>query len=245
MKKTLLSIALVATGLVAFAQKPAAGDMTLETQFSLNMGGPNGFTTPHIRYRYFLNEGLAARVRLGIDMSSTTTHFDDGATPPSVKSESTASGFAFGLGIGAEKHLAGTDKLSPYFGAELMFATTGAGMTNPLTGVTNGNPMNVEVTNSNNGSTTTASGDSYKTTDGGNTAFGLNLVFGADYYIVDGVYLGGEMGWGWMMSSTAAQKTSSNAGGTTTESTSSQENSSNNLSMMNFPTTSIRLGIKF
>jgi hypothetical protein len=77
MKKLFLSLALVAAGVAAYAQKPAAGNMTLETQFSLDMGGPNGFTTPEIRYRYFLSESMAARVRLGINSNSNTRAIDN------------------------------------------------------------------------------------------------------------------------------------------------------------------------
>lgn len=231
MKKLILSLAMVAAGVAAYAQKPAAGDMTLESQFSLNMGGTNGFTTPEIRYRYFLNEGMAARVRLNISSNSNSRDIVN----PGNKDETgtiTNSNFGFNLGLGLEKHLGGTEKLSPYFGGELMFGFAGA---NQTTG-----------DGSSNGTSWTGKGDKYETSGGGTTTFGLAGVFGADYYFTNSIYIGGEMGWGFGYSSTAEQKDKSTPNGVTgVESTLSNASSGLSLGMMNFATTAVRFGIKF
>ena len=247
MKKIILSLALVATGVVAFAQKPAAGDMTLESRFSLDMGGPNGFNTPTIRYRYFLMDDLAIRATLGINSASNTQTITNGAVAPAVveKGEIITKGMAFGIALGAEKHLEGTEKLSPYFGAELNFGMIGAGMTDAVSGAANANDRNVTATGSNNGAAFTAKDDKYESTDGGATALGFKLVFGADYYFTNSIYLGGEMGWGFMSMSQKEQKVSSTTAGVKAEGTLANEVKQSGLAMMNFPAASVRFGIKF
>jgi outer membrane protein W len=236
MKKTLLSMAMVTMGLVAFAQKPAAGDMTLESQFSMDLGGKNGWSTPNIRYRYFMDESMAIRAELLIKSQSSTqkiasTNVVTPAPNPAAETgEIKTSMFGFSLGIGAEKHLAGTEKLSPYFGAMLNFSSMGAN--------------NAEASGSNNGTTFTKKDDSFKEEGGGTTSFGLKLMFGADYYITSNVYLGGEMGWGFMYNSTAERTTSSKNAGVEGK-TKVEANSGMTMDMMNFAATSVRFGIKF
>jgi hypothetical protein len=247
MKKTILSLAFVAMGVAAFAQKPVSGDMTLESRFSLDMGGPNGFFTPTIRYRYFLMDDLAIRATLGITSTSNTQTIDNGAVPPATveTGEIKTKGMAFGIAIGAEKHLAGTEKLSPYFGAELNFGMVGAGMTDAVSGATNTNAQNVTASGSSDGATFTGVDDKYETTDGGATALGVRLIFGADYYFTNSIYIGGEMGWGFMSTSQKEQKVSVTSGGVEAEGTVANEVKSSTISMMNFPAASIRFGIKF
>jgi hypothetical protein len=232
MKKLILSLAMIAAGAAAFAQKPTTGSSTLETQFSLNMGGTNGFTTPEIRYRYFLNDGMAARVRFNLTTTSNTEDIDDGAATDKKTGSITNSNFGFNLGLGLEKHLGGTEKLSPYFGAELMFGFDGGDQT---TG-----------DGSANGTTWTGAGDKYETTGGATTLIGLAGVFGADYYFTNAIYIGGEMGWGFGMSSTAEQTDKSTpSGATAVETTLSNSSSGFSLGMMNFATTAVRIGVKF
>lgn len=231
MKKLLLSLAMVAAGAAAYAQKPAAGDMTLESQFSLNMGGPNGFTTPEIRYRYFLADDMAFRGRLLINMSNSTDKIDNGSTTNKETGEIKKSQFGFTLGLGIEKHLAGTEKLSPYFGGELFLSSQGAN--------------NTDATGTSNGTTFTNKDDKYKTDGGGTFGFGLKAVFGADYYFTNSIYIGGEMGWGLGLSSTSERTAEVTTGGNTNKNVINNESSSFDLSMMNFPTAAVRFGVKF
>lgn len=232
MKKLFLSLALVAAGVAAYAQKPAAGDMTLETQFSLDMGGPNGFNTPEIRYRYFLSESMAARVRLGINSASNTRAIDNGAVNNKETGEIKTSQFGFELGLGIEKHLSGTNKLSPYFGGELFLGSQGA--------------VQTKATGSNDGNGWTGKDDTYETSGGGTFNLGLKGVFGADYYFTESIYLGGEMGWGFAMGSTSEQTEKVKVGtAAAVENVLTRERSSFNIGMMNFPTASVRFGVKF
>ena len=205
MKKLLLSIAIVATGFAAFAQKPVAGNITTEMGLSSVLGtpvAPATINTPAalgmLRGRYFLSSDMAIRGSIGFGMGTTKTIVDDDGLPTVVdKSEKTVSTSTFGLAIGIEKHLPGTAKLSPYIGGEIGFGSQTS---------TN------KVTNSTNGSTFTK-GDSYSTSGGGIVTFAFNAMVGADYYITDKVYLGAELGVGlFNMTSTAESKAKNNAG---------------------------------
>lgn len=231
MKKLILSAAFVALGVAAFAQKPAAGDMTLETQLSLNMAGPIGFSTPEIRYRYFLNDGMAARVRLGLNMQNNSRDIDNGAPTNKETGSIKTSDFDFNLGVGIEKHLAGTEKLSPYFGAELILGLNGAQQTT--------------AEGSDDGNGFTAKNDKYETSGGGQFSFGLGGVFGADYHFTNSLYVGGEMGWGLGFSSTSEQTAKVTSGGNTNDVSLSNARSGFNLGMQNFPTATLRFGVRF
>lgn len=93
------------------------------------------------------------------------------------------SSFDFGLGLGLEKHFEGTKHLSPYIGGDVNF-----------------NYMSQSTEN------TAAKTES----KGPNTfTFGLNGVFGADYYFVRNVYLGVEGGLGFTFGSTGETETTS------------------------------------
>ncbi|MES2778791.1 MAG: hypothetical protein V4651_02740 [Bacteroidota bacterium] len=193
MKKTILSLAFVAMGVAAFAQKPAAGDKTAE--FNLNFQtGTSGVAyglgatalagTPELRLRYFMADDMAIRLKIGMGMGTTTAQQTATIAGAEVTAETkTNSGFGLALTPGIEKHFAGSTKLSPYVGAELPIGF-GTGAT-------------VEVSNGDNAAgTPTGSGDSYKSEGGSQFNLGLRLVLGADYYIADGLYLGVEGGLG-------------------------------------------------
>ncbi len=232
MKKLILSSAFAALSMLAFAQKPTAGSSTLETQLSLNLGGDNGFSTPEIRYRYFLKDNMAARVRLNLGTSNFTENISDGAATDKKTGTIKTSSFDLNLAVGAEKHFAGTSKFSPYYGAELMLGF--------------GTGSNKTADGSDDGIAWTGAGDKYETSGGGTIGFGLRGVFGADYYFTDAIYVGGEMGWGLSYTSTSEQKEKSTPSGVAAvEGTISEGSSSIDTGLMNFPTTSVRLGFRF
>jgi hypothetical protein len=186
MKKTFLSIAAALVGTFAFAQKPTTGSKTAEVVLNFQTGtSAISYDLPgELRLRYFMKDDMAIRVRLGLGSSSSTDKIADaaGTTTAEIK---TNSGFGIMLAPGIEKHFAGTSKLSPFVGAQLMIGFSTAATT--------------EVTNADNPVPTAAdvkNGDSYKLDAGSNLGFGLGLIMGADYYITDGIFVGGEMGLG-------------------------------------------------
>ncbi len=187
MKKIIIAASLLAVALTSNAQdtyKFAAGDNNFEFASAPFSGSP--LAIPQIKYRRFLSESLAFRVGLNLTMSSTSTPKAElskvaGAAPGTMvdilKKESS---FGWEIAPGIEKHFAGTDRLSPYVGAELRVA----GKSTTLTQEAQAADGKIN--------TTTTKNDK----KGGFVAFGLNLVAGADFYFAKKVYLGGEFGYG-------------------------------------------------
>ena len=202
MKKFFMVAALAATSLVAAqAQeefKPKAGDVTTDfslfanglfnTPLSLHNGGnvPSGITSGSnslefklnpvgvLKGRYFFQDDLALRLALGLGMPSAKETTND--TNVSQEQKYRTSTLFFGLGV--EKHFAGTNRLSPYVGAELHLGsyTTNYQSHHTLTA----------------GNTTTKTDKEIKTAPG--FVFGGGLFLGADYYIAPKVFLGLEAG---------------------------------------------------
>jgi hypothetical protein len=231
MKKLLFSVAMLAAGAAAYAQKPTSGSITVESVFDFNLNGINQFNTPEARVRYFLSDDLAARVRLGLNSSSSTVKIDNGNAAALETGEIKTSSFGFNLGLGAEKHFGGSDKLSPYVGAEIALRSQGASL--------------IDAKGSDNGTIWSAKDDTYKTEGGGSFTFGINLLFGADYYITDAVYIGGEMGFLFGSTSTSELKFTKKSGGAETKGTVANESSNTTMNIASNVGGGIRLGIKF
>src|SRR5688572_13378152 len=121
MKKLILSAALLAgitfgtkaqnTASGEGGIKPASGDITMEANVNLLNGNVNlSNSLNQIRGRYFLSDDMAFRLGTNIRYRS-----DD----PEVNIKTST--FEFSLAPGIEKHFAGTNRLSPYIGADLLF----------------------------------------------------------------------------------------------------------------------------
>ena len=127
-----MTVALAATALVsAQAQsefKPLAGSVTTDfslfangifnqTESPVALGSHAGINAGLIKGRYFLQDNIALRLSLGLNNSSSTQKTTDPVTEATTKSNV----FTFGLGL--EHHFGGTDRLSPYIGAELFLGS--------------------------------------------------------------------------------------------------------------------------
>jgi hypothetical protein len=233
MKKLILSVAMLAVGSAAFAQKSASGDFTLETTLNLQVGtAPISLFTPNVRARYFIMDDLAARVQFLSSSDNMTNNFNENSDGTGGKGEQIIKNSFFSFGIGAEKHFAGTDKLSPYLGALVTFGSFGASeewkefdeSTSAYSKGTTGN-----ITNGN--------------TMGGSAAsfFNFSLLAGADYYFLENVYIGGEFGWGFTSIGGKDEEKTETKGGTTTK----EINPGSSSSGLGISTGSIRLGVKF
>jgi outer membrane protein W len=234
MKKTLLLAAFAFAGAFAYAQKPGAGDKTAEVSFT--GAGLNSFnyTVPELRFRYFIADNMAIRARLSLGSSSSTDKekVTSGGADIDVERK-VSSGFNLGLAPGIEMHFAGTERLSPYYGAQLNLSLGGAttteyknalgGVPGAYTGVANGN----KATN--------------KT--GSTFGLGVSAFMGADYYITDGVFVGGEFGLGLFgLSSTGEGENSSTTGGTTTT---TKTGTSSSFNLFGVTAGGVRLGFRF
>ncbi len=159
--------------------KPSSNDKTLEVQFAPVSGSP--VSIGGLRFRSFSSSSQAfrANVFLGFNLDSSPT-FDDETNTSSV--------FTIAIRPGIEKHLAGTDRLSPYYGAELDLG------------------LQSSTTNTYQGG-----GEFQKTTgQQGFFRIGANLILGTDYYIAKKLFLGAEIGVGLQYSSLSDVKVDGN-----------------------------------
>jgi len=201
MKKLILSVVaaatLLATEVNAQEYKPAAGDNTLELQLAPLGAAP--FSMGGIRYRRFLDATTALRATVYVGYTNTsevTTQEGPGQEELRTRNSS----FEIGLRPGIEKHFEGTSRLSPYFGGELDFAIKTTKEKEEVGG-TPGVAVEENIVKN----------------EDGYTRFGLNGIFGADYYIAEKVFLGAELGFGLSYTKDAKTVTEPAGGSSSTE----------------------------
>lgn len=238
MKKILVLGALVCMVFFANAQlKPQAGSVSTEVGLRLfsigiaeeqiqdimngNVGNielNNPININGIKVRYFLTENMVVRGTLNFSMRTSK----DYSTVNDVEqiSKTTFMNFAFTPGI--EYHFQGSERLSPYVGAEIGFG------------------LGSVKTHTDNAGHTSGSLAKSKTP---HNSFNVGLVTGVDFYITSGLYLGAEFGFGF---NTFKQK-----GATITTEYNGIKNEIENKDYSKFPSfgftpnTAIRLGWKF
>ena len=155
MKKLIILVSAVALSSTMFAQKGTT-DNPYSLEGAVNFTSAEGMTwqAPDVRVRYFFKDNLAARVTLGYS-SSNNGDLDNSSSS---------------IGLGVEYHLAGNDKMSPYFAGGLVIGS-GSGVT-------------IEVDEF---------GDEYLLTTK-TKSLGFGMVAGLDYYVTENLYLGLEIG---------------------------------------------------
>ncbi len=177
MKKVLLSIIAIFTFGFMSAQKrlasqdykPSKGTVTTEVGLTGGLNNAN-FNLSTLKFRYFLKENVGLRMGLGIQ--NETDEAINNANPSNTIT-TTDKNSRFQINLGVEKHFEGSDRLSTFVGGDLVISLA--------------NQSN-EVVQQN--------GNFNKSRGGGNagSAFGVQLLTGADYYIAKKVYLGVEAG---------------------------------------------------
>jgi len=101
MRKLLILVSAVALSGTMFAQKGTTDNpWTLEGTVNVTTSGGVKWDVPSVRARYFFKDNMAGRVSLNFGSSSDSTV-----------------GSSNSIGLGFEYHLAGNDKMSPYFNA--------------------------------------------------------------------------------------------------------------------------------
>jgi len=197
MKKLMIFVgALTLTGSL-FAQKPASDDARYSLEGLANLNTSNGmnFTAPSLRLRYFATDNIAARLQFdfGGDGSATAslpssesyTFYDDPYENIGPSGTLDVKRSQWNLGLGAEYHFSGTDKMSPYVTAGFMYGKASYEENwvdvygDPV--IEGGDPMGFFYSDSIN----------YQIT-AGNRTIGFNLGAGFDYYIRENLYLGLE-----------------------------------------------------
>lgn len=185
MKKVILSAA-VALACVsgAVAQKQTGGEKNLEVQFAPLGGSPVSISG--IRLRIFNSESTAIRLGINLGGGTTTNVLAQAGETDNDQNSPVLYEYQKHMDIsirpGFEKHFAGTDRLSPYVGAEVLFS-----IHNESTETEDYNGTNSNTTDRATWTTTVKDGS---------TTFGLNAVAGVDFYFADNLYLGTELGFG-------------------------------------------------
>jgi hypothetical protein len=173
--------------------KAVGGEKTLELQFEPFGSNPIGLNG--IRARWFSSRRSAFRLNLFVGISSDTDITQQEDTDLDLR-ELRDKDFTFSINIrpGFEKHLKGTERLSPYFGfeADLAYQTS-------TVKIENQNGAEVKYTKSIN--------------DNGFVRVGANAIAGLDYYITKKLYLGTEFGFGASVTKLNAVKIKSNVTG--------------------------------
>lgn len=155
-------------------------EQTAEVVLNLQVGSsPISFDAPGLRYRFFLHPDLAIRASLlATYYNNSEVIYDAGdRTLTGTKDQNN---WSVGIGLGIEKHIGGEGKLQPYYGGQIVFGTGGA---------------SASGTNTLNGFVYVKDGQ-YENSISGVYSFAANLLFGADYYFVENIYVGAEIGFG-------------------------------------------------
>lgn len=234
MKKGLLIAGLALFGAAAQAQdlKPVAGDVTTEfgltggvnrTNFKLNDGAGM------LRFRYFQKEDIAFRLGFNVESTNDKTNVFG---PNGSKGTITESATKVLINLGVEKHFAGTARLSPYVGADLLFGT-GSSKVKTENAILAGNPATGAYAND---TFMDAKAPSY-------TSIGLRGVIGADYYIAKRLFLGVEAGLGFAYEKQGKSETTTRVGNTTTTTKFDSAGSTNTISPSVI--TGLRVGFAF
>ena len=194
MKKSILTLVIMAVSAMCFAQKPAEGNLLTEANFSLSNFNDN-FTLPALRFRYFIADDMAVRADVSVNGNSSTNNFAENFDGTGSTGSQEIKNSGFGIGLGVEKHFGGNSRFSPYavVGFNFMSGSNtetwtdfdGAGYAMDFTG----------------------------TIEGGNSSFGVMAGLGADYWIGNSFYVGTELGFGFSSNTTKEGTTTTNAGG--------------------------------
>ncbi len=177
MKKiTLLSFAIFMS-MCSFAQvKAEAG--AVATEIGVQLASPM-VKVNSLKVRYFLSEQLVVRADLGFGLDVQKVKVDDPDTKTEGSSTETVSNFS--VMVGGEYHLGAGDRLSPYVGAQLGYASEGYKSIGEMDIA--GATSSFEYKNVSAGGTPK-----------GYSSFGVGVFTGFDFYIYKGLYTGAEFG---------------------------------------------------
>lgn len=187
MKKLFLLSALCFAAVFAHAQKPSKNSVTAEVQLNFQTGAAAvSVVSPNLKGRYFFKDQTALRGLIGISSLTADTTFYENPDGTGGKGTQEVSGFQTRIAAGIERHVKGSSRLSPYFGAEIYYSWGVLG----------------EVKSNSTDGLTYVQDLIWSVVPGTTTQLAVVGLLGADYYFVDKVYLGVEVSWGYYSSST-------------------------------------------
>jgi hypothetical protein len=220
--------------------KPHQGTVTAEFGLSgglLNTNVNLNNNAGLLRFRYFLNDDLAVRIGFSVNSKTNTDNYYGGPGNSQTGSRVRKnSGTTFNLGV--EKHLTGTERLSTYIGADFLVSINAA---SEKWENSNGTAYVAGQSREIKGFNTVAGGTS------ASTGLGLRLVAGGEYYIVKNVYLGAELGFGFVSSKfkDITDKTTVLVGTTSTTTANDRKSPGKGFEISPSIVTGVRIGFQF
>ena len=230
-KVILLAVVALIAGSAQAQFKPEAGAFCMELQF--RPLGFNPIQTPStldfgvpmegISAKYFVTDKVELRLDFGFGFNSDKDVNRAPTGQTTLVDETTKdSQSEFGFNVGVNYHFNGTERISPYVGA--------------LIGCALGS-WNTNISNLGH-----ISGDKFLL-KGGWFGFQFSVATGFNWYIVNGLYLGAEVGLGLGFDKPTKTKTSTTQGGTSVDVTVEPTSSAFGVNFLANP--AIRLGWKF
>jgi outer membrane protein W len=206
MKKLAILVGAIALIGSTFAQKATTDNpFSLEGQLGFD-ASTLSFNAPTLRFRYFVTDNIAARLTLGIaNTSETFNYYETELTNGDGSGTEVNKTSMFNVAIGGEYHFAGTDRLSPYAGLDILIGS----------GSSTNDWSNYDGTG--------YTADYTRAIENKTSMFGVNLVAGADYYFAENFYLGMELGLGFGATTVKEGTDVETIGGVSVTNTSNEE----------------------
>jgi len=185
-----VAIACIATAQAQTQYRPAGGEKNLELMIAPLSGSP--VTMAGIKFRKFGSATSAMRlgVFLGFQNKTTITQDEDGESDM-LELKDKESSITIAVQPGLEKHMTGTDRLSPYIGGYLDLSFTNKNTKKETQLNLNDNKREV----------------GYEKKTSGSLGIGLNAVAGFEYYLAKSLYFGTELGFGFAATMPMKSKT--------------------------------------
>lgn|SRR5690554_2152828 len=185
-----------------YAEVEKATDATpfsIETPLMQNFGNGMNWTSPALRGRYFLDNDIAIRLQIGLgdglgSAMSTSNRFYENSDGTGGEGTQEINRMAVNFQLGGEYHFLGTQKLDPYayLGINFGFGSLNEEGTTYNDGAYAGSPHPVF------GPQPVGYNPDYSyERSGGYSLFGATVGLGMDFYFVENVYLGVELGVGY------------------------------------------------
>lgn len=161
--------------------KPTSG-ITTEVGFTpFTSSGNPAIQLSYLNVRWFFKPDYALKLGLTVDYYSASQDHTFEVNPATHESK----GFGIALNPGIEKHFTGTDRLSPFVGAELNIRTNTAKSLTVYDSLTRFGAPDEEIIY--------GKSDEFKNSYLG---AGVGLIAGTDFYITKNLYLGVEFSYG-------------------------------------------------
>ena len=173
----------------------------VEVQLHIGLNNGQMVVAPYLKFRFFLKPNMVLRTGIGVNYNDTTINFTENIDGSGESGNYFKSSMKIFVPLGMEFHFKQNKKISPYAGFDLLFGyenSKGEGLNGDGNGWITANYILNSSTSS--------------------LMYGLNAVIGVDWYFVPRLYLGAEVGIGFIGSQFFEGETQTSVSGITTTS---------------------------